>query len=465
MVSIGVSASTGWRYLAAHSRTLRSVVAANPLSSMRRAGSERAVPTRTPPTARRRMTSFFSSSGVGSSSMRIRSAATTLRVRSKGSAIARPRSSIELSPSRTSSEAMSTCVPSALVAASDAACRTTRSPNRSQKATRRTSSSMSGTIPCQRTSGMRWGSGVGLGGPPVSTLYSGAWPAASVRPEPGVDIVGFGGGDRLVEAGPSDALAERRPVPCNAILRGEEDREGEGDPRHQAPEHDRVVEVRVGENGRVEPGRPHRRQRGRLEEQLPSDAVEHRVEQEPQRQEHRPAEQRSADRDVQHEDERDDQEVVNVDERGESERRPQRDAGRHLARRSLGVQRLDQRLQELEQSQHAGCLLVRAGSRSRQHRRPNRSPSYAQTTDCARSPRAETCAGPARRILSCGPARGPNPFALMIRDLLRYATAPMLAAALATASGCASSSMPATPASGNVVPGVEVLLRDSLHLV
>jgi uncharacterized protein YbbC (DUF1343 family) len=53
----------------------------------------------------------------------------------------------------------------------------------------------------------------------------------------------------------------------------------------------------------------------------------------------------------------------------------------------------------------------------------------------------------------------------MIRDLLRIVALPVLVATLASASGCASSSIPATPATGGVVPGVEVLLRDSLHLV
>src|SRR5688500_19342373 len=40
----------------------------------------------------------------------------------------------------------------------------------------------------------------------------------------------------------------------------------------------------------------------------------------------------------------------------------------------------------------------------------------------------------------------------------------MTSAALAIL-GCASSSAPPAPASGNVIPGVEVLLRDSLHLI
>jgi uncharacterized protein YbbC (DUF1343 family) len=52
----------------------------------------------------------------------------------------------------------------------------------------------------------------------------------------------------------------------------------------------------------------------------------------------------------------------------------------------------------------------------------------------------------------------------MTRDLPRITTTALVAGILLVAVGCASSAVPA-PASGNVVLGVEVLLRDSLHLI
>jgi hypothetical protein len=68
IVSIGVRASTGCRYFAAHSRNPRKVTAAKLRLSAGRAGRSRSVPVRTPPMTSRRMISFFSSSGTGSSS-------------------------------------------------------------------------------------------------------------------------------------------------------------------------------------------------------------------------------------------------------------------------------------------------------------------------------------------------------------------------------------------------------------
>ena len=51
----------------------------------------------------------------------------------------------------------------------------------------------------------------------------------------------------------------------------------------------------------------------------------------------------------------------------------------------------------------------------------------------------------------------------MTRNLFR-GLVPAVAAVLVSVPSCASSNVPATPASGNVIPGVEVLFRDSLHL-
>jgi len=53
----------------------------------------------------------------------------------------------------------------------------------------------------------------------------------------------------------------------------------------------------------------------------------------------------------------------------------------------------------------------------------------------------------------------------MIHTLPRITITALVAETLLVASGCASSSIPASATSGNVVPGVEVLLRDSLHLI
>jgi uncharacterized protein YbbC (DUF1343 family) len=52
----------------------------------------------------------------------------------------------------------------------------------------------------------------------------------------------------------------------------------------------------------------------------------------------------------------------------------------------------------------------------------------------------------------------------MTPHLARITTAALIAGTVLVAGGCASSAVP-RPASGNVLPGVEVLLRDSLHLL
>ncbi|MGQ0713660.1 MAG: exo-beta-N-acetylmuramidase NamZ family protein [Gemmatimonadaceae bacterium] len=53
----------------------------------------------------------------------------------------------------------------------------------------------------------------------------------------------------------------------------------------------------------------------------------------------------------------------------------------------------------------------------------------------------------------------------MIRQHGRITTALLAAGGLVVAAACASSSIPARATTGNVLPGVEVLLRDSLHLL
>src|SRR5688500_18312581 len=53
----------------------------------------------------------------------------------------------------------------------------------------------------------------------------------------------------------------------------------------------------------------------------------------------------------------------------------------------------------------------------------------------------------------------------MTRVLTRYAATALLAAALAITAGSCASSTQTAATTGNVLPGVEVLLRDSLHLL
>src|SRR5918996_2023751 len=169
----------------------------------------------------------------------------TFRRKSNGSAMAIPRSSIELSVSRTVSSSMSTCVPSAFVAASAAVCLTTPSPKKSQNIPRAMSSSVSGMSPCHRTMRRRAGRGclsVALSSPGG---YGEPGSPRSVGAEPGVDIVRLGGGDSVVEARASYALAERGAIARDAVASDDEDRERQREPDDEAPENDAVVEVGV----------------------------------------------------------------------------------------------------------------------------------------------------------------------------------------------------------------------------
>ena len=95
-----------------------------------------------------------------------------------------------------------------------------------------------------------------------------------------------------------------------------------------------------------------------------ADPVEHGVEHEAHRREDHEAEHRPRHRDPEEEDHRHDQEVVEVEERGEAQARAHRHAGCDLARGALGVQRLHQALDELDDRIHAGSASGRVRRRS-----------------------------------------------------------------------------------------------------
>ena len=79
---------------------------------------------------------------------------------------------------------------------------------------------------------------------------------SSTRPEEAIPVVDLGRGHRLVEPGLPHPLADGGPVPGHAVPCREEDRHGQRQPTHHASQHDGVVEVGVGHEGRVVPGGP-----------------------------------------------------------------------------------------------------------------------------------------------------------------------------------------------------------------
>ena len=108
-------------------------------------------------------------------------------------------------------------------------------------------------------------------------------------------------------------------------------------PGDDAAEDDRIVEVRVGNERRVEPARPERPQRRCSKQEGVAEAIEQRIERETDGHKERPGEHPRAERDVQQQEKREDDDVVRVGDRRQPERRAERGPERDLRRRSFRV--------------------------------------------------------------------------------------------------------------------------------
>src|SRR6266496_6289697 len=87
-----------------------------------------------------------------------------------------------------------------------------------------------------------------------------------------------------------------------------------------------------------------------------TDPVEKWIEQEADRHEQRPAQHPTRERHVEQHERREDDRVVKIEQGREAEERSQDDPGGELPRRALGVQRAEQRLDQLDEGEHALAL-------------------------------------------------------------------------------------------------------------
>src|SRR6059036_2039029 len=183
---------------------------------------------------------------------------------------------------------------------------------------------------------------------------------SGLRPEQAVQIVQLGRDHTAVQRGAFHALGDRGAITHDAPSAREEQRHPENGRDHQAAEYDRVVEAGKRYHRRVVERGPQRPQRWSVEQQRATDPVERRVEQEAHGHEQRPPQHRSRERHVQHDDQRERHGVVEIPEGRETEDRSQGKTGGELPGGALGVQGLDERLDEL-QDEHTAAPPQGAG--------------------------------------------------------------------------------------------------------
>src|SRR5436190_14671335 len=357
-VSIGMRDSSGTVNCFANRCISAMARGAKPSPVTAVAGVARFVPVAMSPSVNVFTTIFFSRSGSGSSTTRTTRISKRFRLRSYGSASATPCSSSEPLSRWISRSAMSSCAPSALVPASAMVSRMNRSAKSIQPRPSRARTSSSGMMPSHRKTRVRARrEELSPRGPPPGA--AGVYCVCSpLRTEPGVDIVELRSLESLVRARLPHALADRGAIAHHTEASQEKDRDEQREPDDDAPQHHRVVEVRQGKTRRVLDARPERTKRYGADEQRMADAIEHGIEQEADRDEHRPCQHASRERNVQHREQQQHHEVVRVHERREPERCPERDAERDLRRRTVGMQRFDERANELEESQHRWVVRI-----------------------------------------------------------------------------------------------------------
>src|SRR5881628_2135986 len=293
----------------------------------------RGVPNLSPVAVRRSITSFFSSSGSGSRSVTRASAWSRFCKASNGLATVRPWISTRPCGRSRCRRSISTSAPMSVVPTDSAVRLAMRSAKTSHNPRATAPSTNRGTTAFQRNTATR---------------------TSGLRPEQAVQIVQLGRDHTAVQRGAFYALGDRGAVTPDAPSAREEQRHPESARHHQAAEHDRVVEARQRHHRRVVERGPQRPQRWSVEQQRATDPVERRVEQEAHGHEQRPPQHRTRERHVQHDDQRERHGVVEIPEGRETEDRSQGKTGGELPGRALGVQGLDERLDQLQQEHGVG---------------------------------------------------------------------------------------------------------------